>query len=139
MRVNTINNYNSRQAFKAKFLDTPAIRGVANWALKNGKFDQLNNARKQIDYSAVKVRINFDLATDLEGYPIVIFKRYFPKVINPQSENDYIISRPVVYKSQEKISPLEYGFKKIVQMGYYVTRNKLFKEVVRDASTLSDF
>ena len=104
-----------------------------------GKYDKLDAARKQIDYSAVKVRIHFDLATNIEGYPLVIFKRYFPKNLEPQDINDYIVSRPVIYQGHEKISPIEFGYNKIIQMGYYVTRNKLFKEVVRESSTLSDF
>ena len=139
MQISSINNCNSQPHFKAKFINTPAIREIEKWAYENGKYDKLNAARKQIDFSAVKVRIYIDAATNIEGYPIVIFKRYFPKKVNPIYEDDYIISRPVVYKGHEKISPLEFGYKKIIQMGYYVTRNKLFKEVVRDASSLSDF
>lgn len=139
MQVSAVNNNNCQTSFKAKFLDTPAIREVAKWAKENGKYDKLDAARKQIDYSAVKVRIHLDLATNIEGYPLVIFKRYFPKKLEPQDINDYIVSRPVIYQGHEKISPIEFGYNKIIQMGYYVTRNKLFKEVVRESSTLSDF
>lgn len=139
MQISAINISNNQPKFKAKFLDTPAIREIAKWAVENGKYDKLNAARKQIDYSAVKVRIHLDLATNIEGYPLVIFKRLFPKTLNPEGIDDYVISRPVVYQGQEKISPIEYGYKKIIQMGYYVTRNRLFKEVVRESSSVSYF
>ncbi len=130
MQVGNINNTNPQ--FKAKFLDTPAIKQVAEWARDNGRYKELNNARKQIDFSAVKLRIHMDLATNIEGYPIAIFRRYFPRIINPVYEKDYIISKPIVYTGKNKtVSAAEYGFNKILQMGHYVTRNKMFKDIVR--------
>ena len=137
MHISAINNYNQQPQFKAKFLDTPAIREVAKWAVKTGNFKKLNDARKQIDYAAVKARIHMDLATNVEGYPIAIFKRYFPKKLNPVYEEDYVISRPIVYTGKDRdVSAIEYGYKKIIQMGFYVTRNRLFKDVIIESSNL---
>jgi len=138
MQISSINNYNHKPpVFKAKFLDTPAIREVAKWAVETGNFNKLNEARKQIDYAAVKARIHMDLATNIEGYPIAIFKRYFPKKLNPEYEEDYIISKPIMYFGKDKdVSAIEYGYRKIVQMGFYVTRNRLFKDIIIDAKNL---
>ncbi len=137
MQISPINS-NNKIDFKAKFLDTYSIRKIAEWSIEHGKYKELNNARKQIDFSAVKVRIHIDLGTNLEGYPFAIFKRYFPKVVNPIEEKDYIISKPIIYQAKEKISPEEFGYKKIIQMGYYVTRNKIFKDVVVNAPKKTD-
>ena len=137
MQISAINKTNNPN-FKAKFLDTPAVREVAAWAVKNNKFDELNKARKQIDYAAVKVRIHMDLGSNIEGCPIAIFRRYFPRIQNPVYEEDFLISKPIVYQSREKINPIEYGYKKIIQMGHYVTRNRLFKEIVVDPPQKTD-
>ena len=129
-------------SFKAKFIDTPALHKVAEWAYENNKFEQLNKARKQIDYSATKVRIHLDLGANLEGYPIAIFRRYYPKNDTfrktEYTDDDFIISRPILYQSRRKMDPREFGYEKITQMGYYVVDNKLFKEVVLRPPKYSD-
>lgn len=134
MQISAVNNYNNQPQFKAKFLDTPAIRKVAKWAFDNGRYKELNEARTKIDYAAVKVRIHLRLATDTEGYPIAIFRRYFPKFDykgGVLKNSDFIISRPIIYEGREKnMDPVEFGFKKIIQMGQFISRNQMYKDIV---------
>ena len=133
MLISPVQINNNQPQFRAKFIDTPSLREVAQWAVENGKFDILNDARKKIDYSAVKIRIHLSLGTDLEGYPIAIFRRYYPKFNAPAKNptpDEFVISGPIVYQSRRKVNPRAYGFGKIVQMSQNVYENKMFKEIV---------
>ena len=134
MQIQSINNsYNNKTPFKAKFLNTYSLRKVAEWAKENGKFEELNEARKRIDSTALNIRLELTLGRSVENdYPIAIFRRYIPNnalTENP-TENDFTVSKPVTYQSRMSINPFEFGFKKIIQMSNYVTENKMYREIV---------
>lgn len=131
MHIQSINN---KPQFKAKFLDTYAIRKVAEWANEHGKYKELNEARKRIESNAVNIRLELTLGTNLENNcPIAIFRRYTPKYeLNKENitEEDFTISYPLTYQTKRMINPYEYGFTRIMQMSHYIPDNKLYREIV---------
>ena len=135
MQIQSINNnYNNKIAHKAKFVDTYSMRKIAEWAKENGKYKELNEARKRIESTAFDTRIELILGKSLENdCPIAIFRRYVPKCeLQEDSLNDknYDISKPLAYQTRRQISPFEFGFERIIQMSNYIKYNKLFKEIV---------
>ena len=128
MQVNSINQQN----FKAKFINTPNMRDIAQYAVEHGKFEKLNIARKNIDSQFLRTRIKVDLCTNENGFARLIFQRYFPKndVIIPKSEADYVVSPQMIYDASTNVNPLKFAFNKIVKMGNNEARNRMFHRVV---------
>ena len=125
------NNY---IVFGAKFFHTESLQSVAKYAAESGRFEKLNQARKNINNAYLDRRLTFELF-ETEGekpLPYVVIKRYTPKkhVIIPKSMNDYKVSKPFVFTTEKKVNPLIFGYKIIRKLGYCAPNNDTYKEVV---------
>lgn len=130
------NNYNSnyRQNFKAKFLTSESLKLVANYAVEHGKFDKLNQARKNIDSSFLQTRIRVDIGETKKGFPLVSFTRFSPKsnVAVAKTFDDYKQSKVTIFESSKKMNPLKFAMEKIIKMGNNAPHNNMYKKVVVD-------
>ena len=126
-----IKNVNPNLNFQAKFTDSKDMRKIVQYAVEKGKFDKLNNARKNIESAYLRTRLLVDIF-DKNGQPGIRFTRYVPKncVVIPKNSDDYEIKRVVEYISSKKCNPLKFAFEKIVKMGQCVPNNRIFKNVV---------
>lgn len=123
----------SPQAFGAKFLYSEDLKNVVEYAVENGKFDKLNQARKNIESAYLTTRIKLDITTSDSGKPILNFTKYTPKksVNVAYSLDDYTISKTSTYKSEKKINPLKFALEKIIKMGNNAPHNNTFKNIVK--------
>ena len=126
-----IKNFNSNLYFQAKFLDSADMRSIAQYAVEKGKFNKLNNARKNIESAYLRTRLSVDIF-DKNGKPCIRFTRYVPKrfVVVPKNYEDYQIKSVIEYTSSKKCNPLKFALEKIVKMGQGVPNNRIFKNVV---------
>ena len=117
--------------FQAKFLHSESLKLVADYAVEKGKFDKLNQARKNIDTSNLTSRLRFDIG-EVNGRPFVTFARYDlkPNVVVPQSLDDYKAPKFYLYESCKKCDMLKFAYERIIKMGNNVPNNRLFRQVV---------
>ncbi len=127
-----IQNTNYSTNFRAKFLNSQSLRAFAEYAVENGKFERLNQARKNIDKAYLTRKLDFELYTTMDGYPYAIFTRYTPKknVLFPKNREDYEMSEPFIFNSSKKCNPLKFGFELIKKLGNSAPKNNMYKEVV---------
>ncbi len=131
MQIN--NNRNYTPNFQAKFLHSESLKQIADYAVELGKFDKLNNARKNIDSAFLRTRIRVDFGADENNKSFVTFTRFVPKenVVVPQTMDDYIVEKTMLYTTtNKKKHPLKYALEKIIKMGNQVPENRIFREVV---------
>lgn len=131
------NNY--QNSFGAKFLNSQSLHDVVNYAVENGKFDKLNQARKNIDCAYLNRRLMFELFTtaDEKKIPYVILTRYTPKkdVIVPKSMEDFNMSEPFLFIANKKMNPLKFGFEIIRKLSNSAPKNNMYKKVVAGKTT----
>lgn len=123
----------SNQHFGAKFLDSSDLRDIVVESVKKGKFDKINQSRKNIDKQDLKVRLKVNLCYT-DGKPTIIFSRYTPKknVLIPESLDDYELSAITEYTSGKKSEGiLEFARRIIIKMGNNAPNNNIYKKVVR--------
>ena len=120
--------------FGARFLNTRSLQDVAKYAKETGCFEQLNNARKNINSAYLTRRLKFELSVtkDEKKIPYVIFTRYTPKkcVTIPKSLKDYKITKPFIFVSKEIKNPLKFGLEIIKKLGNNAPENNMYKQVV---------
>ena len=121
-------------SFNARFLYSKDLEQIANYAIEHNRAQRLNQASKNIDSSYVQTKILVNIGETTGGYPTVEFVRYAPRksVPFPQNENDYNISRPIVFTSGKHVNPLKFALERIIKMGNDVPNNSIFKRVVVD-------
>lgn len=126
------NNYSSNINFKAKFFHTDDLYNVAKYATEHGKFDRLNQARKNIDKAHLITRLTFHLSSTEDGRPVASFVRMTPKknAIVPYSPNDYKFEKQTTFICEKKMNPLKFGLERIIKLGNNAPNNKMYKEVV---------
>lgn len=117
--------------FKAKFFHSESLKQVADYAVEKGKFQKLNQARKNIDMSNLTTRLRFDYG-ELNGRPFVTFARYDlkPGVIVPESLEDYKEPKVYLIQSSKKENVLKFALERLIKMGNNAPNNKLYKHVV---------
>ena len=101
MFIQSTNSSNKlKLSFQAKFLNSEAMKQIADYAVERGKFDKLNQARKNIDTSCLQTRLRIDIGEE-EGKPFVTFTIYKPKtsVILAISMDDLKIDKVSLFKS----------------------------------------
>ena len=123
----------TNQHFGARFLDSPHLRDIVADSVQKGKFDKINQARKNIGLQDLKIRLKVDLCYT-DGKPTIIFSRYEPKknVLIPQSMDDYVLTAITEFtsaKNNEGI--LKFARRMIVKMGNNAPENNMYKKVVR--------
>ena len=128
-----VSNQNS-PTFQAKFLYSDSLKQVADYAVAHGKFEKLNQARKNIDNSHLKTRLILNISQDVAGNPVVGFTRLLPKktVIIPQSIDDYFEGKTTFFTSNKKVNPLKFALEKIIKLGNNAPNNNMYKTVIKD-------
>ena len=118
-------------AFQAKYLHSEALKQVADYAVEHGKFDKLNQSRKNIDKSALQTRLRFDLGEN-DGRPFVSFKRYKikPTSIIVESMDYLVIDKVSIYRSCKKMNPLKFALEQLIKIGNDAPKNNMFKNVI---------
>ncbi len=132
MFIQSTNSSNKlKLSFQAKFLNSEAMKQIADYAVERGKFDKLNQARKNIDTSCLQTRLRIDIGEE-EGKPFVTFTRYKPKtsVIVARSMDDLKIDKVSLFKSDKKQNILKFAFEKIIKLGNNAPKNNMYKNVV---------
>lgn len=129
--MNTITTPKYSPAFQAKYLHSESLKLVADYAVEHGKFDKLNQARKNIDKAALQTRLRFDLG-DKDGKPFVTFTRYKlkPASIIVKTMDDLILDKVTVFQSEKRMNPLKFAFEKLIKIGNDAPKNNMFKNVV---------
>lgn len=131
--MNIKNNYD-RQSFQAKFTKSDSLTEIVKYAKEKGKFEKLNQARKNIESAYLTRRIQVDLFYDGER-PAIIYTRFEPKykldhvATNPE---DYEVRARHSFSSTKKGNILDFALRHIIRMGNSVPDNKIFKKVVVD-------
>ena len=127
-----ISNQNQiNPTFKAKFLYSKSLELVADYAVQKGKFDKLNEARKNIASTNLTTRLRFDMG-EKNGKPFVTFARYNlkPGVIIPETMNDYKPPKVFIYPSSKNENVLKFALERIIKLGNNAPKNNMFKKVV---------
>ena len=129
-----IRNYqnNYKPNFGAKFLHSESLKQIAEYAVEHGKFDKLNQARKDIGRSNLVTRIKVDIGVNDKGFPFITFTRYEPKrsVLIAQSVDDYTITKVTTCETTKKENVLKFAFEKILKMSNDAPKNNLYRRVV---------
>lgn len=129
--MNITHHTQTNSNFKAKFLKSESLKLVADYAVEKGKFEKLNQARKNIDTTNLTTRLRFDVG-EIEGRPFVTFARYDlkPDVIIPKSLNDYKPPKFFIFQSSKKENILKFALERLIKLGNNAPQNKMYKQVV---------
>ena len=130
MDINTSSNLN----FCAKFFDSPHLRDIVNDSIVKGKFDKINQARKNISMQDLRIRLKVDLCYT-DDKPTIIFSRYLPKknVLVPKTADDYEITAITEYTSSKKNeSILKFARRMLSKLGNNAPNNNMYKKVVQE-------
>lgn len=125
-------NYKNQITFGAKFLNTDAINKVAKYALENGKFEKLNNARKNIEsydyFSKIGVEIKENLKSGQKEFE---FTTYTPEYTVKSGK---LLTQYKIHKNKfpsQKANYLKEIYEIIIKMGNSAPQNKLYKKIVK--------
>jgi len=126
-----MNINSSNTNFKAKFLDTPDLRDIVVDSVQKGKFQKLNQARKNIEKTDLRTRLKVNLCYTGD-YPTVIFSKYTPRKDVPValSFDDYELTGVTEYTSSKKENILKYARNLLIKMGNNAPKNKIYQTVV---------
>ena len=127
-----INQPTTTPNFQAKFFHTKSLENVALYAVKHNAFGKLNRMQRHISTVHLKTRIRVDIKITEQGFPQVIFTRFYPKhnTLIPKQKSDYKKIKSVTYTSEKKDNPLWFAMNKIIEMGKDVPNSDIFKEVI---------
>ncbi len=126
-----INSQNNVLSFRARFFNSESLRSVANYAAEHGKFEKLNNSRKNIEKYYFNRRLLVDIG-EKEGKPYITFTRFVqkPEVIVPKTMLDFKQDKVVTIQSEKRMNPLKFAFEKLVKLGNEAPKNNMFKNIV---------
>lgn len=123
---------NSTPSFKADFCHTESLKEVADYAVKKGKFDKLNEARKIIEktdwFTKLKMNCGFNEANNQSFFEITSYKPVYT------FEDGKVIT---TYKTKttrryyKEKNPIQLAYEKIIKMSNNNTRNKTYKAYVK--------
>ena len=124
-------NNNSNVNFQAKFVKSDSLYDVVNYAIEKGKFDKLNQARKNIDNAYLTTKLKVDIFYS-NKFPTLSITKYEPKHHSSGFfAEDYIPTNRVEFVCQKpKANPLAYALKILIKMGNNAPNNHIFKDVV---------
>ncbi|HIS35264.1 TPA: hypothetical protein IAC10_01345 [Candidatus Scatousia excrementigallinarum] len=117
--------------FQAKFLHSESLKQIADYAVEKGKFNKLNDARKNIDKAFLRTKLKVDIGYD-DNKPFIRFTRFNPKsgVITPQTMDDLKLEKKVIYKSDKKVNILKFALEKLIKLGNSAPDNNMYKNIV---------
>lgn len=129
--INSTSN-NSNINFKAKFLYSDDLKKVVEYAVEKGKFDKLNQARKNIDSAYLTTKIKFEMFKPQNGQPSIKFSTYKPKrnANLPYSEADYDMTKTVEYINHGRDNLLKFALNKIIKLGNDAPHNNMYKNII---------
>ncbi len=127
-----INQSTNTPNFQAKFFYSKSLENVALYAVRHNAFGKLDRMQRHISSLHLKTRIKVDIKMTDEGFPQVIFTRFYPKhnTLVAIQKSDYKKIKQVTYTSDKKVNPLWFAMNKIIEMGRRVPDNNIFREVV---------
>ena len=114
--------------FNAKFANSNSLQEITKYAVKNNKFELLNQARKNIESAKPDSRIRVDLCYTNE-FPTIIFSRYEPIKSKGSKENLYKLKSRIEMIANESGNVVKYGFSKILKLGKSAPDNNMFHEI----------
>lgn len=127
-----IKNYNSNINFQAKFLKSGSLYDIASYAVDHGKFDELNQARKNIDKALLSRRLRVQICYT-DDKPTLIISRYEPiKGSVALTTDDYELTAQTEFIANKRMNPLKYGLQILLQLGNNAPHNNIYKKVVID-------
>lgn len=118
--------------FQAKFLYSKDLKNVVEYAVQHGKFDKLNQARKNIESAHLPKRLILNIDQNKEGNTVVRFTRLVPRktVIIPTRMEDYSIKKVKEYICYNNTNPLKVALEKLLKLGNNAPNNNMYKDVV---------
>ena len=126
-------NRNTTPNFQAKFLNTEVLKDTVEYAVRNNKFDKLNQARKTIENYDVFTKIAVDLRkNEKTGADEFIFTSYIPKYNkNKKGEivTEYKQISTTIPRNQKKSHYQLYQL--LIKMSNNAPENKLYKKIVK--------
>lgn len=126
-----INKNYSNVNFQAKFVKSDSLYDIVNYAIENGKFDKLNQARKNIDNAYLMTKLKVDIFYS-NNRPTLAITKYEPKHHRSGLySDDYIPTNHVEFECQKpKANPVAYALKILIKMGNNAPNNHIYKDVV---------
>ena len=127
-----IQNKTYNQNFTARFLQSDDLKKVADYAVEKGKFEKLNQARKNIATSCLTTRLFVKIGQTDKNYPFISFDKFVPKkgVIVPQTMDDYVRVKTTTFTTEKHKNILKHAYETIIKMGNSVPYNKVFRKTV---------
>ena len=131
-----IKNNHSQINFQAKFLQTESIYEITEYAVKNGKFNELNKARKIFEKADPRTRVAVDICYTGKK-PTLIFSYYVP---NPArsgmfSDEFILVNQTDFIAKREKEHPLKFALKLIINIAKQGEKSSQFKTIFSHANS----
>lgn len=119
--------------FSAKFIQSDDLKRIADYAVERGKFDKLNQARKNIDNSFLRRKIYVDIGKNEKDKSYINFTVFEPKkeVVVPVSNDDYVQINTKQYVCEQKSNPLAFALRKIIKLGNNAPNNKMYQDIMK--------
>ncbi len=126
-----ISSSNNTPNFKARFLDSKSLKLVADYAVEHGKFDKLNQSRKNVEKYYLQRRLRVDIG-EVDGKPFITFARFIPKdgVIVPKTMKDLKMDKFVTVQCEQRKNVLKFALEKLIKLGNDAPNNKMFQNIV---------
>jgi hypothetical protein len=125
------NNYNTPN-FGAKFFHSESLKIIADHAVETGKFEKLNQARKNIDNACLSTRLRVDISQTDNGNPVLMIAKFRPKerICCAKNIKDYKLIKVSKFISAKKENPINFALKELLKLGKNAPNNKMYKKVV---------
>lgn len=118
--------------FNAKFIYSDDLKKIADYAVEHGKFEKLNQARKNIDSAYLRKKLYINIGRSENGRPFINFTVFEPKkfVTVPAVNDDFVKVKTIQYVSDKKENPVIYAFKRIIKLGNNAPHNKMYQNLI---------
>ena len=134
-----IRNFDSKIQFQAKFLKSESLTNIVNYAVEHGKFEELNQARKNIGKYYIRTRLMVDIY-DKNEIPVVVVSRYQPKARSyGLSFDEYKLVSQVKFVASKILEPINFGLEILTKMGDNTPNNSLFQKAVVEKGKIQEF
>ena len=122
-----------KNSFKARFFHSDSLKQVVEYAIEHNKFEELNEARKNISRYDVRKRLLVDIGVNKSGFPYIKFTRFQPKRYSSKVSDysDYSLVGIKNYVSQTEKNPLKFALEKLIKLGNNAPDNTMYKKVVK--------